>query len=211
MGRWPYLGSAIGPSLFHNYLGDSNSLIRKDVFHRVGGFTEIFGVTCEDWELLARAVLMGFRLEVIPRALYWYRIQEDSNLRRTNEYDNRMRALQPYLDVTPPSLHDVLRSALAMRVRLERIENHESSLGTDEGIKRLADELTTSGGRRLASLMKQWLEYRSTRSAMPASRWKRIPDIARLLVAGRYHRFAHGFGSALRDVRKRPKSEAGPD
>ncbi|MGH7913312.1 MAG: hypothetical protein ACREPW_01500 [Candidatus Binataceae bacterium] len=65
----------------------------------------------------------------------------------------------------------------------------------------------TDGHEPFASALNAWLDYRSIRSNMPERRLKRLPNIIHLLVRGRYHRFAHGFGSALRDLRRPPRCE----
>ena len=75
--------------------------MRRDVFASLGGFTEDEGTGHEDWELWAKArrhrthttqmslqtlrsplplpslrqaVLRGYRLQVVPEPLYWYRL-----------------------------------------------------------------------------------------------------------------------------------------
>jgi len=40
---------------------------------QAGGWAEDDSYGVQDWELFSRAVLAGYRLEVVPRALYWYR------------------------------------------------------------------------------------------------------------------------------------------
>jgi hypothetical protein len=40
---------------------------------------------------------------------------------------------------------------------------------------------------------------------MPKRRLERVPCVVRELFKGNYHRFAHGFGSAFRDLRRAPR------
>jgi hypothetical protein len=75
----------------------------------------------------------------------------------------------------------------------------------DEELRRLIQHAAADGHQPLVSALNAWMDYRSTRSGMPERRLQRVPDIIRLLVRGRYHGFAHGFGSALRDLRRPPK------
>ena len=56
-------------------MGDVVCLIRKELFWRIGGFAATRH-GCEDWELFVRLALAGYRQEVIPEALYWYRHTE---------------------------------------------------------------------------------------------------------------------------------------
>jgi glycosyltransferase involved in cell wall biosynthesis len=216
-GRWLFLGAALAPSMFTNRLGDTNFFIRKSVFHLVGGFTEDRGISNEDWEFLARAVLNGFHLEVVPKALVWYRLQESSFLRTTSEYDNMMRSLRPYLEAVPASLRDLLRMALGAQMQSEREQvraasndNSNAYLGDEELLKLARDRLIETGHGRLATYLENWMDYVVVRKSLPARRLERLPHVARQLVRGRYHRFAHGIGSALRDLYKaskpRPKS-----
>jgi glycosyltransferase involved in cell wall biosynthesis/GT2 family glycosyltransferase len=108
---WPFLGGAIAPGILRNVFGDANALFRRSVLERLGGFTEDFGVGCEDWELFARAVLSGARLEVVPRPLVRYRTSPTGMLRSTSQHANRMRALRPYLGLLPPHLRPLVHLA----------------------------------------------------------------------------------------------------
>ena len=76
------------------------------------------------------------------------------------------------------------------------------SFSDEELTALLVKRLAAHGHRRAASLLRAWLDYSSARSSLPAGRLQRIPLIARQLLRGGYHRFGHGFGSALRDLRR---------
>jgi glycosyltransferase involved in cell wall biosynthesis/GT2 family glycosyltransferase len=108
---WPFLGAALGPGLLRNVFGDANALYRRDVFDRIGGFTEDFGVGCEDWEFLARAALRGLRLEVVPEALVAYRQSPRGVQQSTPDAANRMRARRPYLGLLPAHLRPLVHLA----------------------------------------------------------------------------------------------------
>lgn len=109
--RWVPLGPALAAGYFRNVFGDANCLVKKATFERLGGFTEIHGVTHEDWEFLAKAVLEGCRLEVIPESLFYYRFIPDSMIRSTSKYRNHLRHIRPYLATVPPELHQILLMA----------------------------------------------------------------------------------------------------
>jgi len=108
---WPFLGGAIVPGLLRNVFGDANALIRRDVFDRVGMFTEDFGVSAEDWEFFARAVLKGERLQVVPEPLMRYRQIPTGFWQSTSLHANHMRALRAYFDLLPPHLRPLVHLA----------------------------------------------------------------------------------------------------
>src|SRR5262245_27262075 len=109
--RWVPLGPEPAAGYFRNCFGDANCLVKRTTFERLGGFTEIYGVTHEDWEFLANAVLKGCHLEMIPEALFHYRYTANSMIRSTSQYRNHMRHIRPYLDLIPRALHPVLLMA----------------------------------------------------------------------------------------------------
>lgn len=212
LGRFLFLGGAVLPSIFRNFLGDSNFFIKAAAFNELGGFTEDRGVTCEDWEFLARAVLRGFRLEVVPQALVWYRVLPDSMFRTTDEYDNRMRSLRPYLEVIPAALRGLVPLALSLRKQLDSVEQANSFLATNgtakssnRELERLAANFAALGNRKFGAIVERWDNYQLARAHLPANRMRRIPRIVGILLKGDYHRYAHGLGSAIRDLRKAPK------
>lgn len=119
---WPYLGGAISIGAYHNYFGDANGFVRKKVFHEIGGFTEDYGTTCEDWEFYARASMLGYKIETIPEALFWYRTSSNSMLNTTNQMGNELRTMRPYLYSSPSFLHRALLLARGLKLRNEEVE-----------------------------------------------------------------------------------------
>jgi GT2 family glycosyltransferase len=105
---WPFLGAALGPGVLRNVFGDANAFVRRDVFDRIGGFTEDFGLGCEDWEFFARASLCGLKLEVVPEALVRYRQSPTGMLQSTSLRANQARALRPYVALLPPHLRGLV-------------------------------------------------------------------------------------------------------
>ena len=112
---WPFLGGALAPGLLRNVFGDANSLFHRSVFERIGGFHEEFGVSGEDWELLARAVLHGLDVQVVPEPLVRYRQSPDGMLHTTSARANHMRALRPYFEHLPPHLRPLVHLSRAER------------------------------------------------------------------------------------------------
>jgi glycosyltransferase involved in cell wall biosynthesis len=111
LSRWLYLGSAASLGALCNVFGDTNSLFRASAFRALGGFAEDRGVAHEDWELFAKAALRGFRHQVVPEALFWYRTDPSSNIRSTQRSDNHAKSLRPYLEAVPEPLRDLVRYA----------------------------------------------------------------------------------------------------
>ncbi len=115
-----FLGNAPSASALSNYLGDTNSLIRRTVFLQLGGFHEERGVGHEDWELFGDAVLKGYHVEVVPESLVWYRRNEtELSATRTNSlHAGHMRNIRPYLDAVPPVLRNLVLFAQGQIMRL---------------------------------------------------------------------------------------------
>lgn len=204
LGWRPFLGAATIPGIFHNYYGQGIFLLRKEALQRIGGFTPDDRRQCDDWEFLARAVLSGLRLEVVPKALAWYRLASAAHLNGSTNGGNgtEVRRLRPYLQLLPPAFRDLLKMSLVLNQRAR-----PDVLGDEELLQMLRERLNSSGShRRVAFFLNEWVEYKSERMNMPTGRWGRIPYIARQVAKGRYHRFAHGLGSAWRDLFKVPKS-----
>jgi glycosyltransferase involved in cell wall biosynthesis/predicted Zn-dependent protease len=123
--RFLFLGPAAAASALRNYLGDTNSLFRREVFLKLGGFHEERGVGHEDWELLGKGVLSGYHHEAIPEALVWYRRLKDGGSATTNNSLQRghMRNIQPYLDAVPPALRTLVLFAQGQVIDAQSNQN----------------------------------------------------------------------------------------
>ena len=117
-----FLGAAPAVGAFRNCFGDASALWRRETFFALGGFSEDVGLGYEDWELFARAVLRGARLELVPEPLHWYRVGEGSMLRSAPAFASHMRRLRPYLEAVPDALRDVVLLAHGLAARRERTE-----------------------------------------------------------------------------------------
>lgn len=117
--RWLFIGDDVATGAFRNCFGDTNALWRREAFRAAGGFHEDWGVGHEDWELLARAVLRGLRLEVVPEALVWYRYNEREATvnRKTPPQANHLANIRPYLEAMPAGLQTMVSYAQGMHVR----------------------------------------------------------------------------------------------
>ncbi|MBV8773134.1 MAG: glycosyltransferase [Deltaproteobacteria bacterium] len=224
MGNYPFLGGAVLSGVFHNHFGSRVIFLKRDALVRLRTFPASARRECADWEFLARAALMNCRMEVIPVALAWYRISDEPGSRLPMEYRDQLQAILPYAREMPASLRDLPAAALTMwlhyqncykrlhdspaNTMLQRLSNsrdqHNGNWGiADEGAFLLAlNRMPKRARQKVASMLDGWLEYSSARAQLPPAGLPRISLIARQLVRGHYHRYGHGLGSALRDLRK---------
>ena len=122
------LGPSITLGAIQNCFGDVNSLIRRDAFLELGGFSEEIGIGGKDWELFARAVLAGYSFTVVPEPLFYYRVASNSMLRTTSVYNNTINALRPYLQRIDPRLQEGLMLAKGLFVRSLSLKNEKEAL-----------------------------------------------------------------------------------
>ncbi|MDR7926176.1 glycosyltransferase [Acidithiobacillus thiooxidans] len=120
---WLPLGGSAGAGLFSNAFGDANACWRTCVFHSLGGFTEDYGVGHEDWELFADAVLSGYRLELVPEVLFWYRVNANGMLRAGDPWADHARSVRPYLRHNPGGLGSATAYAVYLRQK-SRLSDH---------------------------------------------------------------------------------------
>ena len=118
-GRHIFLGAAVAAGFFRNHFGDTNSLFRRDVFRKLGGFHERKKVGFEDWKIIGDAVLRGYHLEAIPEALVWYRRDNAGrNATVTNSnHAGHLERIKPYLETVPPALRNLLLYAQGINLR----------------------------------------------------------------------------------------------
>jgi len=233
LGHYPFLGNAVLSGMFRNHFGRRVIFVKKDALVRLESFPAESRRDCADWQFLARAALMHCRMEVVAAPLAWYRISDQSGPCVPMEYLEQVRALRPYAQLMPAALRDLPKAALTMglhyqrlykrlgdsrvhaifqRLSMNRNNGNWNSAATDEGALLLVvNQMPKRARKKIASMIDGWLEYSSARSQLPARGLQRISRITRQLVRGHYHRYAHGFGSALRDLRKpsNPASKRG--
>lgn len=89
------LGPCLELGFIENVFGDTNFIIKKNVFRSLGGFRS-GSKAIGDWDFLAYAVLQGYILEVIPKPLFHYRHLPQSMLRTTNLIPELRHLLQTY-------------------------------------------------------------------------------------------------------------------
>ncbi len=122
-GSWPLWFSApSGPDttlgVFVNCFGDANMLIRKQALDAIGGFTEDYGRGYEDWELLARLLLEGHKVQRVAEPLFWYRLSATSMIRgRTDRRPDLLRSIRAYRMPGRPELFRLALIAQGLLLR----------------------------------------------------------------------------------------------
>jgi glycosyltransferase involved in cell wall biosynthesis len=114
IGIYRPLGSCVVLGFSENVFGDTTMIIRKSVFGQLGGFSTD-RECAEDHEFLLRLAIRGFRLEVYPESLLYYRVSRLSRYRSSNRY-KIFESLMAQLAEAPPStlLNIVERVALPL-------------------------------------------------------------------------------------------------
>ncbi len=67
------------------------ALVKRSVFEEIGGFDENLKEGLEDWDFWLNMTFKGYRVEVIPRVLFHYRISEHSRNREALKEHDRIR------------------------------------------------------------------------------------------------------------------------
>ena len=120
----PAVGGAVAVGVLFNCFGDTNCLIKRNVFDEIGGFSEDFGLGKEDEEFLANIVVSGFKLMIIPEALYFYRgavskirTKHLDNLGYEQHFAGDLRALRPYFKSVPSEMADLLYLVRGLNIK----------------------------------------------------------------------------------------------
>lgn len=142
----------------------------------MGGFTEIFGVGCEDWELFARMSIAGMSIELVPRALFWYRSTPNSMTHNINSYESICRIINPYIETMPKHFQALVLFSKGLYDRAESLDRdiHLYKKNINEIMDQHDDlnkfrEITTPGERPQDAVNALW-QSRSWRFTYPL-RW----------------------------------------
>jgi glycosyltransferase involved in cell wall biosynthesis len=86
------VGGLIDPAVF----GGSMCIVRRKIFEAIGGFRELRGAGHEDWELYVRLALAGYKIDILPELLQYYRQVEGSLARSLSPDAARRRLIGAY-------------------------------------------------------------------------------------------------------------------
>ena len=145
-----FLGAARAWGRVVNVVGDACALVRREAFEAVGGFTEVYGVTLEDLELMNRLIEAGRRIEPLPDPVYYYRIHPGTSmigmLRDPYRADVcRARQIAPYIEDLPAEERAYASFATTC------------TAGLDRRVVRQMNWLLAGIWRRLTALRARWL------------------------------------------------------
>lgn len=104
------IGSALEVGCIQNVFGDGNFIIKRKAFLEIGGFIEDRTTSWEDYDFLVRLNLLGYKQDVIPKSLFWYRLTKEGFSRNTKIFNNRQRILKAYCDNSPTYFRFLLNS-----------------------------------------------------------------------------------------------------
>lgn len=110
-GMFVPIGPDIVTGLLENVFGDSNFIIKKSVFLELGGFCDTRH-GCEDWEFLARLSLAGYKLDVIPEPLYWYRLNPNGMHNTVSRYHSHQLVFSAYRKYLPQFAEQAIEKLL---------------------------------------------------------------------------------------------------
>jgi len=116
---WTPIGGNVLLASFINVLGDTNSLFRRKVFEKLGGFSSGHDVVLEDFEFLTRALIAGYTIDVIPEVLILYRRSQSSRSMGHDIFKGHINSLKPIAALLPPALRPLLLS-----IRCEWYQRH---------------------------------------------------------------------------------------
>lgn len=139
--RIVYFGADLTSGMYRNPYGDSNCLVRRSAFEKLGGFTEDYKIGRDDQEFFSRAVLNGMQLYVLPEAVYWYRLSR-TRMRQDQfcQYAGMQRVGNPYIEVPGLAVEyaNILRYSQGLAaVRLGVVANSMSQLSQNSRLRKL--------------------------------------------------------------------------
>jgi len=156
-----------GPLLLacvENVLGDANTVFRTEVFRASGGFECDAQSPCEDWQTFVRFISDGARFDVIPEALFLYRLRPASRSRtlgKADPLDVQRRVLAQFVgrdigDELGRRLWETAVSFRALEHRLGRVSEQLSAMTQH------AEQLQTHADQLTAQVANVPLRYRVT-------------------------------------------------
>jgi glycosyltransferase involved in cell wall biosynthesis len=124
-GRYTPLGPDIVTGLVDPVIfGLSMILIRRKVFEELGGYREVRGAAHEDWELQLRLVLGGYRTDVLPEYLLFYRRVEDGLATTGDDFAAKRRLLETYeAHLAKSGFHGAATVMHALQRRCQELES----------------------------------------------------------------------------------------
>jgi glycosyltransferase involved in cell wall biosynthesis len=96
---WVPVGNHLAASICDDVHGGPVMIVRRVAMQAIGGFTPESGPGFEDYEFIVRLALAGFRVDVVPQTLHFYRDVEGGVSKITDTFLNHERILRNYRPV----------------------------------------------------------------------------------------------------------------
>ncbi len=141
IGYWMPLGGCVEAGLYSNIFGDANFCVKKSIFEILGGFCGARGEVADDWEFLARLVLSGFSLDVIPKGIFLYRVRQGSWLQSAWS-NHSIETLRKRILASVGPQHGDLINNLLLRTIAENKRLRSATWKLDRRIVRIALQLS---------------------------------------------------------------------
>jgi len=172
--RTLFVGGEAVAGLFRNCFGDTNALVRRETYLALGGCTEDVGVPYEDWEFYSKASLQGYRIEVVPEALVWYRLSPEGITGTTSPFSGHHRRFRPYRHAGPPAMRELAHLSYGLKLRGDRfgIELKEQREAAEKEIRQLREELRLH--QEILRSFPHKMASRLERAALPHPRLRRM-------------------------------------
>jgi glycosyltransferase involved in cell wall biosynthesis len=217
---WPHSGNCPLLGVLENNLGDANALVRRSSLLALGGYSEDRGIGAEDWELYAKAILQGLRLEHSLMPFSWYRVDANSMSRAGYWWRDYRRALRSYEEVLPVELVELpaLAGELKRKVgalepfQAEALSSRRAVMQLQQALAQTQQELVRTQQELAQTQQERYALYTSNSWKVTAPmrflsrRWANLRQGAAASVglnAGRALRGEirrHGFGGVMRRV-----------
>jgi O-antigen biosynthesis protein len=91
------LGAALVAGMMEPWVfGGPMIMIRREVFEAVGGYRELRDTAHEDWEMHLRLAMAGYKTDVLPEFLHYYRVLDDGLGRSFEDFPAKRRMIDTF-------------------------------------------------------------------------------------------------------------------
>lgn len=157
-GCYEPMGPIINAMWQENVLGGANFAVRKDVFQKLGGFTEIRRSNHQDWQLLTKAVLQEIDLRVIPERLLFYRVIPNSMARSRSHLEGTLEVIDRFTENAPAEkmrqvLNELMKNQLTSSIKDEKVQLVSSTFRLAQRLRAIALRFAPYGSWRWKTLL----------------------------------------------------------
>jgi glycosyltransferase involved in cell wall biosynthesis/GT2 family glycosyltransferase len=190
------LGGPLSIAPLENCFGSATALLRRSSLHAFNGYTDLFGVGHEDFELYTRMVQSGLRIEVCPLPLYLYEVDHQSMVSSTSPLRNWNRVARAIdMRMNPGAWGDIVSLTAGQRAQEHATNFAQYRISINphgELLQQIAAE-----GQQTAKYADRIVDYAVTIGAVSAER------AARALAATRSARTAHLSSMPIQSIAER--------